>query len=232
MEIEDKWIVSAAAIKWPELGASAKKVKHLEQGYLKDAPKSKIYIAENALHCVGQKTVIDNPETLRELQEFIAGGNLDASEVRYRKATNKAGDFGYVMTIKGKGTRARFEAEFPISDELGRSLAAADVCAGKIVKDRYVVADGNGVLEIDRYFEPVFLFASIEREFASEAEAAAYKLPEAFGSKGAVKVTDRKEFKNKNLAVNAPEADAVARDVLKPYNMLAHLIKSGGLRRE
>ncbi|MDD3668681.1 MAG: hypothetical protein PHX68_00030 [Alphaproteobacteria bacterium] len=212
MEIEDKWILKSDAVDWKKLESQAEKTKKLEQGYLKDNIRNALHVDGGNLVCAGIDIALDSSVS-RALKDFIDGQGLTQGEARYRKTSHAKGDT-YVMTIKGKGTLGRYEAEFPISAEVAQHLQSPEICSGKVEKTRYMVPDNGGYLEIDRYHAPRFSFASIEREFSDEAETAAYRLPDDWLKAGAVKATERSEFKNKNLAIHPAIAENAAQQIL------------------
>ncbi len=115
----------------------------------------------------------------------------DGTAVRLRHA-----DDGFFLTLKqGVGlrrrevevalTQAQFEALWPLTE--GRRLE----------KIRYEILHEGHTLELDRYGGALASLATVEVEFASVAESAAFAPPAWFGPE----VTDDVRYSNYRLAV-------------------------------
>lgn len=116
----------------------------------------------------------------------------DGSEARLR---DKAGS--YTLTVKSKGELSRGEWETPITEEQFTTLWGTT--AGKRVeKTRYAIPYGEHTIELDIYEGDLAGLVSAEVEFASEADAQAFEVPEWFADD----VTANSGFKNQNLALN------------------------------
>jgi len=104
-----------------------------------------------------------------------------------------------VITVKSKGGVVRKEWEVDIS--LGQSEwflnFAVDLPISKI-RTRYPL--GAVVAEIDEFQAQLISLTTVEVAFSSEEEARSFILPELFA--GAIDVSDRQEFKNRELARN------------------------------
>ncbi len=119
------------------------------------------------------------------------------SEIRLRRMGAK-----HLMTMKmGKGLKRR-EMEFGLSRQLFERLWP--LTEGKrLEKVRYEMEQIDRVWEVDVYQRELTGLLVVEVEFASEAEAESFLVPEWFDQE----VTRDERYKNKNLALNGIPGD-------------------------
>lgn len=146
---------------------------------------------------------IERKFVLRDVPEFpaydrkvlVQQGYLatDPGELRIRRI----GDAAFIAS-KGDGAIRRDEWERPLPrdtfDRLWQKTSGAQV-----TKTRYFIPYGKYMLELDVYQGAHRGLVTLECEFASESEAAAFGLP--YWAADAMEVTDDLQFKNKNLAI-------------------------------
>ena len=101
----------------------------------------------------------------------------------------------YTHTFKSGQGRSRDEVEYTISPELYEQLQER-LNRVPLIKIRTTLAVGNTVIEIDEYQQ--YDLQTVEVEFTSEKEAAAFTPPAWFGEE----IGDEEEFRNKQLWLN------------------------------
>lgn len=101
----------------------------------------------------------------------------------------------YYLTYKGAGLLAREEYNLPLTAEsYDHLLAKAD--GSRIAKDRYRIPWETHTVELDVFDPPFAPLVLAEVEFATEAEAAAFRPPDWFGAE----VTYDPAYSNSNLS--------------------------------
>ncbi len=130
-------------------------------------------------------------------QGYIVAG--DEGELRIRRFGNE-----YFVASKGTGTIRRMEWERPFPKSAFDRLSRL-IIGSMINKKRYFLPHGDYLVEVDVYGGPLVGLITFECEFATEAEAEAFVLPD--WAKSAIDVTDESAFKNKNLALRGLPAD-------------------------
>jgi adenylate cyclase len=128
-------------------------------------------------------------QTIR--QGYLVIGD-DGSEARVR---DRAGDF--TMTVKSKGTLSRGEWETKIDEDQFETLWPA-TNGKRVEKTRFTIPYGDVEIELDIYDGDLMGLVSAEVEFPDEASANSFEVPEWF----ALDVTEKKGFKNQNLALH------------------------------
>lgn len=136
------------------------------------------------------------PENLEEFdQKVIRQGYMvigeDGSEARLR---DKAGR--YFVTVKFKGELSRGEWETELTKEQFDALWPTTV-GKRVEKTRFAIPYGGSTIELDVYEGDLTGLLTAEVEFASEAAAETFEVPEWFGED----VTRNQAFKNQQLAV-------------------------------
>lgn len=88
--------------------------------------------------------------------------------VRVRVSIDPSGDSQGFLTIKGKGTLARDEFEYPVPPEEARAMLA--LCKATLAKTRYRITAGAHVWELDVFHGPHqgLLLAEIELSHEDE----------------------------------------------------------------
>ncbi len=120
--------------------------------------------------------------------------------LRLRRKGNR-----YYLTLKGAGTLSHeeWETEMPV---WAFQRLWPETEPRRLEKTRYEVAHGAHTLEVDEYHGRLTGLWTLECEFASEAEAHAFTLPD--WAADAVDVTEDYSYRNSNLAVNGLPAGA------------------------
>ena len=140
--------------------------------------------------------VIDN-SVYHEIGYLIAEKN----ELRIFKKKLTDG-WHYAMTVKSDGNLSRKEWEVTIPQWTFEELWP-ETEGRRVLKTRHFVNYKEWLLEIDEYYEPGYALDGlirIECEFASEEEAAKFILPD--WASGSIEITERSDYKNKNLATH------------------------------
>jgi adenylate cyclase len=106
-------------------------------------------------------------------QGYLAGEGDVESRVRI-------GPDAAWVTIKAGRDVARTEVELPVTLADAEALWA-HTAGRRLEKDRYRVAVDGGVAEVDRYADALAGLWTVEVEFLSEADAAAFAPPPWFG---------------------------------------------------
>jgi CYTH domain-containing protein len=153
------------------------------------------------------KKLPDNMEQYphKKIDQGYLAITQDGTEIRLRKKGNK-----YFQTVKSEGGEERDEKEIELTEEQFNSLWP--ITAGKrIVKTRYEIPDGNGVLELDVYQGDLKGLIVVEREFKDEKESKEFVPLDWFGDE----VTEDKAYKNKNLAVHGMPKEEQVEEVRK-----------------
>lgn len=124
----------------------------------------------------------------------IAQGYLftDGGEMRIRRKGIR-----YFLTVKGEGNLAREEWEAEVPEWVFVTLWGKTE-GRRVEKTRYAIPCQGNTLEVDKYFGHLAGLFTLEVEFADEAAAAAFQLPD--WAEGAVDVTADKRYKNKALS--------------------------------
>ena len=115
----------------------------------------------------------------------------------------------YYLTLKGEGTLAReeWETEMP---EWAFVLLWPGTAGCRLEKTRYEVPHGPLTLEVDEYHGPLTGLWTLECEFATVEDAAAFTLPG--WAADARDVTDDLAYRNASLAAHGLPEGAVAEE--------------------
>jgi adenylate cyclase len=151
------------------------------------------------------RTEIERKFLVAELPRDIDGGPAEAVEQGYLAITDdglevrvrRRGD-RFLLTIKKGSGAVRVEEELEIERE--RFARLWPLTQGRrLEKIRHVIpAPGGLALEVDVYRGEVEGLVTVEVEFASEEDAAAFEPPSWFG----LEVTEDPRYKNRWLACN------------------------------
>jgi 5'-deoxynucleotidase YfbR-like HD superfamily hydrolase len=200
-EIEKKWLFDIKTMPLSVFKKAGFEVKKIEQGYF---PNSHTFINNDSIITSGLKIKIDKATRNKILLYISRGSNNlpEHVEIRWRISQSSEG-VENTITIKGPETNdgsERAEIEFHVPSDI--IIAAKKLDKRVIVKSRVMVPISTGFLEIDYYFQPLFQFASIEKEFKSQDDLAYFQMPAYFERIRPLDVTNIKAFKNKNLFFN------------------------------
>ncbi|MDR1027495.1 MAG: HD domain-containing protein [Rickettsiales bacterium] len=211
-EIEKKYLVDARLLELQTLMDAGLLVSDMVQGYL--PVTDGLALEEDGLR-INENLFIPAPkEKLGDIREKMLDENgrfpMRDVELRVRSIRTPGGRGESLFTIKGPaiaGGSQRHEVEFDIPES---ALTAAQKFArGFIVKKRAFMPIAFGNFEIDFYTSPKLPFASIEMEFDSQEDLAAFGMPAYIARLHLIDATDFPELKNKNLCVNPAAAIAV-----------------------
>ena len=108
-------------------------------------------------------------------------------------------DWHYAMTVKSDGDLSRREWEVAIPQWAFEELWPKTE-GRRVLKTRHFVSHKEWLLEIDEYYKPLNGLIRIECEFESEEEAAKFTLPT--WALDSIEITERSDYKNKNLATH------------------------------
>ena len=131
------------------------------------------------------------------IQGYIAVTS-DGTEVRVRQKGDK-----YFQTIKSDGGLVRGEIEVELRKEQYDDLWQA-TAGRRLEKTRYEIGLDGAKIELDVYKGSLTGLIVAEVEFPSVRDSEKFLPPGWFGQE----VTEDKRYKNKNLALNGPPANA------------------------
>lgn len=147
-------------------------------------------------------TAIDLQNGVRIKQGYLAI-EPNGTEVRLREKGT-----AHTLTVKSSGELVRAEKEIELSAVQFSQLWPLTE-GRQLDKYRYTVELGEVTAEVDRYLGRLSGLVTVEVEFENEAQAAAFEVPEWFGTD----VTAHGVFKNRHLAEHGIAfGDAVMRD--------------------
>ena len=199
-EIEKKWLVDARLMDLDVFRSAGLEIKEMEQGYL---PACDLELEDEALSIGGISFPINAGTRLDILCNICDAYGVfpNGMELRWRVSSSNRAPAQGVVTLKGRVSPSgseRAEVEFRVDSAL--LAEAKKLSKNGISKSRVLVPISGGVLEVDFYRRPAFPFVSIEKEFYSQEELAAFRLPAYIERLRPIDATGIGAFKNRALS--------------------------------
>ncbi|MDX1641629.1 MAG: CYTH domain-containing protein [Balneolaceae bacterium] len=147
-----------------------------------------------------ERKFIVNKDSFQELKSSAESKDIKQTyiavtedrEVRLRSIDDES----YLLTVKSSGDIARDEYEIELTDDQAEKFLPL-MESNRIHKRRYLIPYDDLTIETDEYLGDLEGLIIAEVEFENKDNAHNFNPPSWFG----LEVTDRDEFKNKNLVV-------------------------------